>query len=107
MVANVLKAPLLIQPNTSNSNNNAEIATMPPYDLSDDVAIIKILDEARVVYEKLLEGIAVEDTCRSDVLNKIKHRLHKRAESTKMSFRTASLWVEYIGMVAIPCARTL
>ena len=39
--------------------------------------------------------------CRSDVLNRIKDRLHKHAESAKMSFRAASLWVEYMGKVDV------
>ena len=100
MLTNVLTAPLPIQPDTSNSNNNPEIATVPSDDLSDEVSDNQDMDEASVVYEKLVEStVYVEDTCRSDVLNRIKDRLHKHAESAKMSFRTASLWVEYMGMV--------
>ena len=31
MLTDVIKAPVKIQPDTSNSNDNAEVATMPPY----------------------------------------------------------------------------
>ena len=102
MLTNVLTAPLPIQPDTSNSNNNPEIVTVPSDDLSDEVSDNQDLDEASVVYEKLVEGtVYVEDIWRSDVLNRIKDRLHKHSESAKMSFRTASLWVEYMGMIYI------
>ena len=37
--------------------------------------------------------VSVENICRSDVVNRIKDRLHKHAESAKMSSRTASLLV--------------
>ena len=88
----VLNAPLSIQPDESNSNNNAEVATFPPDDLSDEVIDTTDLDETRVVNEKLVDGtVYVEYMCRSDVLNITKGRLHKDAESTNMSFRTASL----------------
>ena len=42
--------------------------------------------------------VTVEDVCESDVLNRIKDRLHKHAVSAKMSSRTGSLWVQYMGM---------
>ena len=45
--------------------------------------------------------MSVEDICRSDVLNIIKDRLYKHAGSAKISFRTASLWVQYMGMIYI------
>ncbi len=45
--------------------------------------------------------VSVEDVCRSDVLDRIKDRLHKHAKSAKMSPRTASLWVQYMGMIDI------
>ncbi len=81
MLTNVLNAPLPIQPD--NSNDNAEVATMPP-DMSDEVVGTLDLDEARVVYEKLVDGtVPVENI--SDVLNRIKDRLHKHAESAKMN----------------------
>ena len=41
---------LPIQHDTSNSNDNAEVATMRP-DMSDEVINTPDLDEARVVYE--------------------------------------------------------
>ena len=103
MITDVLNAPLPIQPDKSNSNDNAEIATMPP-DMSDEVLDTPDLDEARVVglYENLVDGtVSVEDICWSDVLNIIKDRLHKHAESAKMSLRTASLWVQYMGMIDV------
>ena len=101
MITDVLNAPLPIQPDKSNSNDNAEIATMPP-DMSEEVIGTPDLDEARVVYEKLVDGtVSVEDICRSDVLNIIKDRRHEHAESAKMSFRTAPLWVQYMGMIDI------
>ena len=60
------------------------------------------MDESRVVYEKLVDGtVYVEGTYRSDVLHLIKDRLHKHAESAKTFFRTASLWVQYMGMLYI------
>ncbi len=44
------------------------------------------MEEARVLYEKLVDGtVSVEDICRSDVLNRIKDRLHKHAESAKLT----------------------
>ena len=101
MLTDVLNTPMLIQPDKSNSNDNADIATMPPA-MSDEVIDDPDLDEARLVYEKLVDGtVSVEDICRSDVLNRIKDRLHKPAESAKMSSRTATLWVQYMGMIDI------
>ena len=101
MLTDVLNAPLPIQPD--NSNDNAEVATMPP-DMSDEVIGTLDLYEARVVYEKLVDGtVSVENICRSDVLNRIKDRLHKHAESANMSSRTASLLVQYMGMIDILC----
>ena len=86
MLTDVLDAPLPIQPDKSNSNYNAEEATMPP-DMSDEVIDTPDLDEARVLlYEKLMDGtVSVEDICWYDVLNRIKDRLHKHAESAKLS----------------------
>ena len=102
MLTDVLNAPLPIQPNKSYSNDNAEVATMRP-DMSDEVIGTPDLDEAPVVYEKLLDGtVSVEDICRSGVLNIIKDRLNKQAESDKMSSRTAPPWVQYdVGMMDI------
>ena len=81
LLTDVLNAPLPIQPDKSNSNDNAEVATMPPY-TSDEVIDTPDLDEARAVYEKLVDGtVSVEDTHRSDVLNRIKDLLHKHAQS--------------------------
>ena len=98
----VLNAPLPIQPHKSNSNDNAELATIPPADLSDEVIDTPDLDEARVVCAKLVDGtVSVEVIRRSDVPNIIKDRLHKHAESAKISSRTASLWVQYMGMIYI------
>ena len=78
MLTDVLDAPLPIQPDKSNSNDNAEVPTMPPY-MSDDVIGTLDHDEARVVYEKLVDGtVYVEDICRSEVLN----RRPPRAEGT-------------------------
>ena len=49
--------PLLpIQPNKSNNNDIAEVATMLPDDLSDEVNDNQDLDEARVIYEKMMDG---------------------------------------------------
>ena len=88
----VLDAPLSIQPDKSNSNNNAEVATVPPDDLFDEAIDTPDLEETRVVNEKLVDGtVSVEYMRRSDVLNRTKVRLHNDAESTNMSFRTASL----------------
>ena len=85
MLTDVLDAPLPIQPDKSNSNDNAEEATMPPC-MSDELIDTPDLEEARVLYEKLVDGtVSVEDICRSDVLNRIKDRLHKHAESAKLS----------------------
>ena len=93
MFTDVLNAPLSIQPDKSNSNNNAEVATMPPDDMSDEVIDTSDLDEARVVNEKLVDGtVYVEYIYRSDVLTyRTKVHLHKHAESAKVYSRTASL----------------
>ena len=86
MRTDVLDAPLPIQPDKSKSNDNAKEATMPPDCMSDEVIDTPDLDEARVLYEKLVDGtVSVEDICRSDVLNRMKDRLHKHAESAKLS----------------------
>ncbi len=75
MLTDVLNAPLPIQPDKSNRNDNAEVATMRP-DMSDEVIGTPDLDEVPVVYEKLVDGtVSVEDICRSNVLNIIKDRL--------------------------------
>ena len=64
MLTDVLSGPLPIQPDKSNNNDNAEVETMPP-DMSDEVIGTLDIDEARVVYEKLVEGtVYVEDICR-------------------------------------------
>ena len=82
MLTDVLDAPLPIQAGKSNSNDNAEEATMPPDCISDEVIDTPDLDEASVLYEKLVDGtVSVDDICRSHVLNRIKDRLHKHAES--------------------------
>ena len=87
----VLNAHLPIEPDKSNRNDNAEVATMQS-DMSEEVIGTPDLDEARVVYEKLVDGtVTVVDVCESDVLNRIKDRLHKHAVSAKMSSRTGSL----------------
>ncbi len=75
MLTDALNAPLPIQPDKSNINESAEVATMPP-DISDEVIGTPVFDEAPVVYEKLVDGtVYVKDICRSDVLNRIKYRL--------------------------------
>ena len=85
MLTDVLNDPLPNQPDKSNSNDNAEEATMPP-DMSDEVIESPDLDEARLLYEKLVDGtVSVEDICRSNVMNIIKDCLHKHAESAKLS----------------------
>ena len=85
MRTDVLNDPLPIQADKSNSNDNAEESTMPP-DMSDEVIDTPDLDEAHVLYEKLVDGtVSVEDIFRSDVLNRIKDRLHNHAESAKLS----------------------
>ena len=50
MLTDVINAPLPIQSDNSNSNDNAGVATIPPHDLSDEVIDTPDLDEARVVY---------------------------------------------------------
>ena len=70
MLTDVLNAPLPIRPRKSNSNDNAELATMPPDHLSDEVFDNPDPDEARVVFEQLVDGtVSVEEICRSDSLN--------------------------------------
>ena len=102
MLIDVLDAPMPSQPDKSHSNDNAEVATVTRDYLSDEVIDIPDVDEARVVYGKLVDGtVSVEDICRCHVLNIIKDRLHKHAESDKMSSRTASLLVQYMGMIDI------
>ena len=96
MLTDVINATLPIQPHKSNSNDNAKVATMPP-DISGEVVGTPDIDETRVVYEKLMEGtVSVEDIFRFDLLSRIKDRLHKHAESAKISSRTASLCVPYM-----------
>ena len=61
MLTDVLDAPLPIQPDKSNSNDNAEEATMPPC-MPDELIDTPDLEEARVLYEKLVDGtVYVED----------------------------------------------
>ena len=97
MLTSVLNAPLPSQHDISNSNDNAhldlvDIATMPPDDQSADVCEKTDLEKARALYEKLMDGImSVEETCVSDVLNRIKHRLQTHVESANMSSRTSAL----------------
>ena len=52
VLTDVLNVLLPLQHDTSNSNDNVEVATMRP-DMSDEVINTPDLDEARVVYEKL------------------------------------------------------
>ena len=88
MHGDVLNAPLPIQPDKSNSNDNAEVATMLP-DMYNEVIDTPELDEAQIVYEKMVDGtMSVEDICWSDVLHIIKDRLHKHTESANMSSST-------------------
>ena len=55
------RSSLSTQPDTSNNNNNAEVATVPPGDLSDEVIDTTDLDEDHVVNEKLVDGtVSVE-----------------------------------------------
>ena len=90
MLTDVLNSHLPIQPDKSNSNNNTEIATVPPDDLADEVSNKLDLDEVRAVYDKLMDTtVSVEDIkCQYDVLKRIKDRLHKHAESANVSYRT-------------------
>ena len=107
MLTNVLNAPLPSQHDISNNSDNAplnlaDIATMPPDDQSADVCEKTDLEKVRALYEKLMDGtMSVEETCLSDVLNRIKDRLQTHAESAKMSSRTSALWVQYMNMVDI------
>ena len=93
MFTDVLNAHLSFQPGKSNSNNNnAEEATMPPDDVSNEVIDTSDLDEARVVNEKLMDGtVPSEYIYRSDVLNRTKVHLHNHVVSAKVSSRTALL----------------
>ena len=60
------------------------------------------LEKDRALNEKLMDGtMYVEETCVSDVLNRIKDRLQTHAESAKMSSRTSALWFQYMNMVDI------
>ena len=62
MLTDVRNDPLPIQPHKSNSNDNAELVTIPPADLSDEVIDTPNLDEASVVCAKLVDGtVSVED----------------------------------------------
>ena len=64
--------------------------------MADGVSDDADMCEARVVYEKLVDGtVSVED------ISDVKNRLHKHAESAKMSPRTASLWVQCMSMIDI------
>ncbi len=68
MRTDVLDAPLPIQPDKSNSNDNAEEATMPP-DMSDEVFDTPDLDEARVLYEKLVDERCLFKTCNAGLMS--------------------------------------
>ena len=61
MLTDVVNVLLPLQHATSNSNGNAEVTTMRP-DMSDEVINTPDLDEARVVYEKLEDGLCVLET---------------------------------------------
>ncbi len=59
-------------------------------------------ETARALYQKLMDGtMSVEETCVSDVLNRIKDRLQTHAESANMSSRTSALWIQYMKMADI------
>ena len=65
MLTDVLNAPLPIETDKSNRNDNAEVVTMQS-DMSEEVIGTPDLDEARVVYEKLVEGtVTVEELWQS------------------------------------------
>ena len=59
------------------------------------------LDEAAVLYEKVMQGLmSADQVCQSGVLTRIGDALQRETESMKSS-RTATLWLQYIGMVDI------
>ena len=59
------------------------------------------LDEAAVLYEKVMQGLmSADQVCQSGVLTRIGDALQRETESMKSS-RTATLWLQYIDMVDI------
>ena len=71
-----------------------EVLDMPElYEHSTD------LDEAGVLYEKLMQGLmSVDQVCCSDAITRIGAALQASKESIKSS-RTATLWMQYMDMV--------
>ena len=59
------------------------------------------LDEAAVLYEKVMQGLmSADQVCQSGVLTRIGDAVQRETESMKSS-RTATLWLQYIDMVDI------
>lgn len=64
-----------------------------------DVSRVADLDEAKKIFEKLMDGtVSSEEASQFDVLVRIKDCLKKHIESTKMTSRTSALWVQYMEM---------
>ena len=59
------------------------------------------LDELAALHKNLMEGsVSAEEFCQADVLTSIKELLRAKTESLK-SYRTATLWLQYMEMVDI------
>ncbi|XP_062500813.1 uncharacterized protein LOC134178048 [Corticium candelabrum] len=59
------------------------------------------LDEAAVLYEKVMQGsMSADQVCQSGVITRIGDVLQRETKSLK-SYRTATLWLQYMDMVDI------
>ena len=93
VLAQTFSVPVPGCPNAENEEAE-EVLDMPElYEHSTD------LDEAGVLYEKLMKGlVSADQVCCSDAITRIGAALQASKESIKSS-RTATLWMQYMDMV--------
>ncbi len=103
LLANTFDVPL---PRSSDDTGFEDVETefeaMEATTSSDEeTAINPDLDQAAVLYEKLIQGsMSADQVCQSNVMTRISAALKRETESLESS-RTAALWLQYMDMVDI------
>ena len=60
------------------------------------------MQEVCGLYDNLMDGtMSAAEVCQADVVSRIKHLLENSTQTLKNSFRTATLWLQYMEMVDI------
>lgn len=88
-------------PGSSGSDIEEAEEFMETTPLHEETAKNPDLDEAAVLYEKLMQGsMSADQVCQADVMTRIDAALRRETNFLKSS-RTATLWMQYMDMVDI------